>query len=740
MASADIRIEDRHLALEADAPFRDAIDHLLAELDLLMLMLYREVLRFRAMGIAVEDQFRGLYVSDEQVDAILSRKDGEMTAAAISARIEEQRENLTRRAEASISASIDLPLERLVETFSLNAFERLALLACAAVEVDLRFETLYSYAQNDVNRKRPTADLILRMFAEAPADRLFLRSAFSAGGALIRNQLIRTAGDPQRQDQSLLATPLRSDERIIEYLLGRHTLDPRLRGFATIAEPERRLSELRLPAALLKSLLSAVRCFGDSGAVLILSGPAGSGKRAAAEALSIETRRRLLVADLHQVSSLPMSLPEMLGLLRREAILHDANLLLSFGEALTDDHDGAAQVRCDLERHLIAAGRLVCIATESPALDLSALTWPILHFEFAMPSFQQRFEFWEAAIHNGAIPTAASIDAGALANKYVLSGGEIGAAARNAAHRALLNDAEHPELRMEDLEAAARAQSNQGLRRLAQKVETRNEWQDLILPPRPLQQLRDVCSAERYRQVVYSSWGFQNRLALGKGLNVMFYGPSGTGKTMAAGVLARELALDLYKIDLSTVVSKYIGETEKQLNRIFHQAQSSNAVLFFDEADSLFGKRTEVKDAHDRYANVEVAYLLQKMEEYEGIVILATNYRKNMDDAFVRRMHHIVEFPLPDAEYRERIWAGLVPPSAPLDRDVDFRFLARQFELAGGNIRNVVLAAAFLAAEEGCAMRMEHFILGTSRELQKMGKMPARSDFREYFELIRTRG
>ena len=207
---------------------------------------------------------------------------------------------------------------------------------------------------------------------------------------------------------------------------------------------------------------------------------------------------------------------------------------------------------------------------------------------------------------------------------------------------------------------------------------------------------------------------------------------------MAAGIIARALSLDLYKIDLSSVVSKYIGETEKQLSQIFQEAGSSNAILFFDEADALFGKRSEVKDAHDRYANVEVAYLLQKMEEYEGIVILATNFRRNMDDAFTRRMHHIVEFPFPDADCRERIWKGLVPAAAPLADDVNFGFLARQFELSGGNIRNVALAAAFLAAESGGKICMEHFIHGTARELQKLGKLPSRSEFREYYNLLRA--
>jgi SpoVK/Ycf46/Vps4 family AAA+-type ATPase len=208
---------------------------------------------------------------------------------------------------------------------------------------------------------------------------------------------------------------------------------------------------------------------------------------------------------------------------------------------------------------------------------------------------------------------------------------------------------------------------------------------------------------------------------------------------MAAGILARELGRDLYRIDLSIVVSKYIGETEKQLSLIFREAKSSNAMLFFDEADALFGKRSEVKDAHDRYANVEIAYLLQKMEEYEGIVILATNLRRNMDEAFSRRMHHIVEFPFPDAEHREKIWRSILPPAAPVAGDLNFGFLARQFELAGGSIRNIALAAAFLAAEEKSPIRMEHFIVCTALELQKSGKLPSRSDFRDYYDLIRSR-
>jgi SpoVK/Ycf46/Vps4 family AAA+-type ATPase len=219
-----------------------------------------------------------------------------------------------------------------------------------------------------------------------------------------------------------------------------------------------------------------------------------------------------------------------------------------------------------------------------------------------------------------------------------------------------------------------------------------------------------------------SDWGFGARLSLGKGVNALFAGPSGTGKTMASEIIARELGLDLYKIDLSGVVSKYIGETERNLDRVFAAAEDANSILFFDEADALFGKRSEVRDSHDRYANIEISYLLQKMEEYEGLAILATNLRANLDEAFIRRLAFTIHFPFPDKAHRFRIWQGIWPSSLELDSGVDLRFLADKFKLSGGNIKNIALAAAYLAAEQNQSVRMNHLIHATRREYQKLGK------------------
>ena len=221
---------------------------------------------------------------------------------------------------------------------------------------------------------------------------------------------------------------------------------------------------------------------------------------------------------------------------------------------------------------------------------------------------------------------------------------------------------------------------------------------------------------------MFGVWGFDRKLSGGKGLSALFAGPPGTGKSMAAEVIAGELRLDLYKIDLAHIVSKYIGETEKNLDRVFRAAENATVVLFFDEADALFGKRSEVKDSHDRYANIEIAYLLQKMEEYEGLAILATNLRQNLDEAFVRRLQFVVEFPFPDEAYRRRIWQVSFPSETPIDADVDLALLAREVKLAGGNIRNIALAGAFRAAAAGAPVGMDHLLHAARREYQKLGR------------------
>jgi AAA+ superfamily predicted ATPase len=736
---------------DSSKPFAGGVEHLFAELDLLRSRLHREVLRLRAAGLFTEDQFRGLYVSDLEVDAVLlqsyaSRQTPVRPATVhpslrgIDAQIQLQREVILHRARLSAQAGIPLPLLRLANLYRLSEFEVSILILAAAVELDLHFETLFRYAQNDVNKRRPTVNLALRLLCSTQEECWQQRSVLQSESPLLREILLTAGEDAGDREFSFLERPLKTEARVIDFLLGQGQCDSRLSPFTSLSRNKRPLSQLRLPQALLEDVHGAVISSAPDKCLFLFHGPAGSGKSSLAGALCAEAGRPLLIADLRAALLSSVPLPTVLALLHREAILQGADLFLRTADAFLGDDTNAQQHRAAFQRALRVSGEYrVFVSTESPNdLHWTAAPPRPLSFAFPVPSFNDRVALWRQAIAELPGAVAPSVDASALANKFVLTGGEILRSCQDARQIASVKSPGVP-ITMEDFEAGARAQSHHGLRRLAQKVTPASDWSALVLPPHSLRQLRDVAASEKYRHLVYSKWGFDKRLSMGKGLNALFCGASGTGKTMAAGILARELALDLYKIDLSMVVSKYIGETEKQLNVIFREARSSNTILFFDEADALFGKRSEVKDAHDRYANIEVAYLLQKMEEHEGIVILATNFRKNLDDAFTRRMHHIVEFPFPGPEERERVWRGIVPADAPLSDDVNFAFLARQFELAGGNIRNVALAAAFLAAEQAAPICMEHFVLATAREMQKLGKLPSRSEFREHYDLIRLR-
>ncbi|WP_348536723.1 ATP-binding protein [Nocardioides sp. W7] len=279
-----------------------------------------------------------------------------------------------------------------------------------------------------------------------------------------------------------------------------------------------------------------------------------------------------------------------------------------------------------------------------------------------------------------------------------------------------------------DLDLAVRRLLAGPLARLARRVRPRKTWDDLVLGEPQLDQLRTIAARFRHAGTVYDDWGVTS--ASGRGIVALFTGPSGTGKSLAAEVVAHTLGLDLYKVDLSAVVSKYIGETEQNLEKLFSAASAGSAVLFFDEADSLFGKRSDVKDARDRYANLEVSYLLQRLESYDGIVVLATNLPKNLDDAFLRRIHEVVSFTLPAVDERRAIWAHhLADGDLPVDRGVDLARLSKQFEISGGIIRNVVVGAAFRAADEGRPITMAHLLQALSGEYKKLGRLLNPEDF-----------
>jgi hypothetical protein len=667
--------------------------------------------------------FRGLFVDREQVDRLLSQQPGG-ASFRLGSRLLENDEVEVVPPES--------PLAKLNATFGLTSFDTAVALLALAPEVDLRYEKIYSYLQDDVTRKRPTVELALNLFCSSAEDKFIRRADFSPNGRLIRNRLLQILPDPNQVEPSSLAYYLKLDDQIKHLLLGQPGLDQRLAPFCQLIQPELDWNVTALGFEIRGALPPLCR---EARAArkpmrLYFQGYGGPEKREAAEALAHLLGCNLLVARLDRFPA-ANNAAAVFHLLVREAELQDALLLVSGVDEL-EGPEGSPR-RQDLLDAVSRHSGIAILAGKRAWQARWNSEFGVIPIEFDVPDYQERHDRWQSEIARlGAAADPAGIRV--LAGRFRLTPAQIAQAATAAQlqsrwrkARVALQDgppAVGPsiELSLDDLSAAARSQCGQELAGLARKIEPRYQWADLVLPDDPKAQLHEICSQAEFRPIVYGEWGFDRKLSLGKGLNMLFAGPPGTGKTMAAEVIAHELRLDLYRIDLSQVVSKYIGETEKNLDRIFSAAEDSNAILFFDEADALFGKRSEVRDSHDRYANIEISYLLQKMEEYQGISILATNLRQNLDDAFVRRLQAIVEFPFPDEEYRRRIWETVFPQSTPLGDDVRFDLLAREVRLAGGSIKSMALAAAFYAAAEGGPVRSSHLIRAARREHQKLAR------------------
>jgi AAA+ superfamily predicted ATPase len=519
--------------------------------------------------------------------------------------------------------------------------------------------------------------------------------------------------------------------------LGKSGIDERLQPFTRLEIPCVQLQDLILPTDLKNELinLSSRPEIVNHGMTFHLMVSYGVGKHSTASAISHGIGKKILRIDtLALVKSEFMNFDKRLELVNREALINSAVAYWeNFDCLLVEEYQSLLRLFLS---YLNRQTRIVFISgkkTWKPKAGLHKN--PYISFMIPLPKYIARVGLWEKAI-NGNFAFETNIDVGSLSNRFILSGGQIEDIIVTAKNRTLTNRPDNSLINIKDLYSACRAHSNQNLNDLAQKITPKLTWDDIVLPRDKQALLKEIINHVKHKQRVYVDWGFERKMSLGKGLTVLFSGASGTGKTLAAEIIAGELDLEIYKIDLSLIVSKYIGETEKNLAKIFSEAETSNAILFFDEADALFGKRSEVKDSHDRYANIEIAYLLQKMEEYEGITILASNLRKNLDEAFVRRIKYIIEFPLPDESHRYQIWQVHLPQQAPLGDDLDFEFLAKKFKLTGGNIKNTILHAAFLSVADESPIRMEHIIHGIQREFQKSGKVCVKGDFGPYFNLL----
>jgi ATPase family associated with various cellular activities (AAA)/Winged helix domain, variant len=618
------------------------------------------------------------------------------------------------------------PLEKLRTTFGLGRREAEILLVAVAPELDSRFRRIYGLLHDNLTVDRPTVGMAVELLYP-PAERARARALFAAEAPLRFFRLIVAAGAPS---DPLWQKEFVAPERVVRAAAGEGGIDDALAGAARMARPGVPLADVKVAAATKDRALQLLELGGArepatpaTKAVrpaVALRGPRRSGRKHLARALCTALGRPLLVVNLLGLPKDPVELGRLMRTACRDALLAGAALYLDDADEHADA-EGPVILPRPLAQALARFPDVLFLGSQKRIEALDLLERDVLRVTTELPTPEERTAMWKAALPPD-VKLAPEADIAELSRKYSLGAGAISAGARDAANAARLRG-EPAEVRFNDLLEGARMQLQHKLGTLADRITKTYDWPDLILPEDVVEVLQEMVTFAKFRQKVYEDWGFGNKHSYGRGLSALFSGPPGTGKTMVAGIMARELDMELFRIDLSRVVSKWIGETEKNLGKVFDEAALSHAIILFDEADSLFAKRTEVKSSVDRYANLEVNYLLQRMEAYEGVSILTTNYDENLDEAFKRRLNFRVEFPFPDIEARERLWPIMLPKQVRTDGVIDWKHMAKRFELSGGNIRNAVLRAAFYAAEGTRAIDQEMLEKAATREADEMGKL-----------------
>jgi hypothetical protein len=704
--ASEIELEYSHNHLHAD----------LARVDVLLQKVIADIDSSRNR----DEQMVGLVISPGEIGHLFGEQpsgNSDQTFAAFG--------DLYLQAQASVEAAMQAADEQgltprllqLANAFELSPFEYDAFLICLAPSLDLRYERVFGYIQDDVTLRRPTVSMILQVLMGDFDERLRFLPTFLKNNRLIHNRLVRMTGEKD-DPGPLLSRQLVADECVVAWLLGQYETDARLQQFIELYPPEPTDEDRLLAAESWEPVFEALN--GQS--LALFHGSDMGVQTATARLLAASAGLTLMTFDIEMAVGAGVPNSEALATAIRDARLTGSVLFIQGWDVCLT----AGPPSPDLVKLLFGAHCPLIVSSEK-MWHSHGIERPdsMMRITLAQPTYRQRLGFWQYYLGNIDFPVSEDADVQPIASQFVLTSRQIQDSVSTARDSALQRK---DVIQRRDLISAARAHSSPNLSGLAQKIEPRYDWDDLIVPGDQKAMLQELVQMVKGRGVVMEEWGVGRKLKTSAGVTVLFAGPPGTGKTMAAEVITSDLGLDLYKLDLSTVVSKFIGETEKNLGRIFDEAQSSSAVLFFDEADAIFGKRSEVKDSHDRYANMEVSYLLQRMEQYDGVTILATNLRANMDEAFTRRMQFIVDFPFPDEDDRMRIWQTLFPVDLPQSADIDLALFASRFKLAGGNIRNIIVSAAYLAASNGGHVTMDHLLHGTRRELQKMGRLVSDMD------------
>lgn len=723
--------------------YKDSHEHIHDELLLVDLMINALVIKYKALKHS-NNIMPGLYITGEEVEALLKKDPGYDKWVDVTGEVNEEYEklvemirNLNEQIKIKLAASqkqgIFLKLEELSRIYNLSSLEVQILLLCLAPEFDNKYGTLFAYLQNDVTKKASGVEIILDLLCGTFRKKNWARRFFTAQSSLFVNNLIEFIPTPAEPARPLIARQLKANDRIVNYLLDDDRVDDELFQMVNFHLEGPDLENLALPGDIVSRFRDFINYYDHGGSrnfILALFGAYGTRKTDVAAAICREMGVPLLVADIQAIYQSDIYFERAIDLLLRESHIRSGALFLKNSEFLFQEDFSESHFRRYFINQLDRRSLLSFISSR----ELLPLYGEFSHqemiaIELPLPDYKARKELWLS--HLKPYNIHENVDVKEIAGKYSLSADQISDIVSTISVYSLWRSPDNPIITKADIEEATHIHSAQRLGPLAQRIRPKHRWNDIILKDEIKSRLHELVKMFRYKHIVYNEWEFDKKLSLGKGISALFFGEPGTGKTLAAEIIAAELGMDLYKIDISSIISKYIGETEKNLSCIFNEAENAHAILFFDEADAIFGKRTEVKDSHDRYSNIEVSYLLQRIGEYNGVVIMATNYLQNIDEAFERRLHFSINFPMPDEKSRLQIWQQIFPTAAPL-AGIDFPLLASKLEISGGHIKNIALQAAFYAAgrERSSAggvmepkITMELVIKASKEEYKKMGRL-----------------
>ncbi len=683
---------------------------------------------------------RGFSVSSADILSSLGSKALSEEESELSPIAKEQFENaffhIESRRRRSVKGGFVPPFEALCIKLELNSFERFVMLLAFSVVYDRKYEGIFAYLHNNAADYLPTKWLGIKLYQFLFSDSTINGADLLGGASRLCRFILEDNGEVKKKGEA--AERLIMRRRAAAYILGNNKMDSSLEAFAETVSADKsdsfipvREDSFSLAIDYFKTNFTACdkKC-----SILNIYGPTGIGRRYMASLCASKAGLPLIVIDVRRlIASLQIiKLTQALDYIRAEFFFLGAVpcFLLDRNEDISEDEEDKKsesdfEVRLKFIAEYISSNYPFAFwASKEKETVFSETSVSFMGIEMPMLTANERMRFWN--VWSAGLEFSNDVNLEICANQYILSPKAIRSVLDSSAY---LAGFENKAIDAEILRKSVRLHSVNQLGRYATLINAVFTWDDLVVSDEQKRQMMMLCNQVKYRGKVGEEWGFHKKTPYGRGLCALFYGSPGTGKTMAVQVMANELGLDLYRIDLSQLVSKYIGETQKNISNLFRKARNINAMLFFDEADSMFAKRSEVKDSNDRYANADTAHLLQKLEDYEGITILATNYVNNIDDAFKRRIKFMINFVFPTEQVRLEIWKKVLPVTAALDESIDFEFFADKFELSGSNIKEILTNAAYLAAAEGGGLKNCHIVESIKLNFFKYGKVLTNNDF-----------